>query len=173
MNGTCSPATTASSATTLPSTASIGGGGTQTASAASSATQIPGAGGGGGGGRTRPDPPRRSRSQGTRKLHKCLSTASYSEDCATPPYSSSSSVASLTTGGGQAYCAASPAQRQQLMVARQYCSFGSTQSPQPLLDFYFLLKHTYLLLATLSISILYCSHFRFRFQKICDTLKLN
>ncbi|XP_049821640.1 syntaxin-binding protein 5 isoform X6 [Aethina tumida] len=63
MNGTCSPATTASSATTLPSTASIGGGGTQTASAASSATQIPGAGGGGGGGRTRPDPPRRSRSQ--------------------------------------------------------------------------------------------------------------
>lgn len=127
MNGTCSPATTASSATTLPSTASIGGGGTQTASAASSATQIPGAGGGGGGGRTRPDPPRRSRSQGTRKLHKCLSTASYSEDCATPPYSSSSSVASLTTGGGQAYCAASPAQRQQLMVARQYCSFGSTR----------------------------------------------
>ncbi|KAH1005212.1 hypothetical protein HUJ04_006241 [Dendroctonus ponderosae] len=30
--------------------------------------------------RPRPEPPRRSRSQGTRKLHKCLSTASYSED---------------------------------------------------------------------------------------------
>lgn len=69
---------------------------------------------GGGGGRVRPDPPRRSRSQGTRKLHKCLSTASYSEDC-----------------GSHIPCTATPsastAQRQQqLLVARQYCSFGST-----------------------------------------------
>ncbi|XP_045467458.1 syntaxin-binding protein 5 isoform X9 [Harmonia axyridis] len=58
------------------------------------------------GARGRPDPPRRSRSQGTRKLHKCLSTASYSEDCV----SHNPSTAPGT-------------QRQQLMVARQYCSF--------------------------------------------------
>lgn len=61
-------------------------------------------------GRVRPDPPRRSRSQGTRKLHKCLSTASYSEDCG-----------SHSPGPG-----AFTGQRQQLLVARQYCSFGST-----------------------------------------------
>lgn len=61
-------------------------------------------------GRVRPDPPRRSRSQGTRKLHKCLSTASYSEDC-----------------GSHVPCLTAPTvQRQQLLVARQYCSFGST-----------------------------------------------
>lgn len=52
--------------------------------------------------------PRRSRSQGTRRLHKCLSTASYTED------------ALLPNNNGQ---------RQQLLTARQYCSFGSTQSP--------------------------------------------
>ncbi|XP_044756054.1 syntaxin-binding protein 5 isoform X2 [Coccinella septempunctata] len=64
-------------------------------------------GAGSSGARARPDPPRRSRSQGTRKLHKCLSTASYSEDCV----SHNPSAASGTQ------------QRQQLMVARQYCSF--------------------------------------------------
>nr|XP_015840147.1 PREDICTED: syntaxin-binding protein 5 isoform X7 [Tribolium castaneum] len=63
-------------------------------------------------GRARPDPPRRSRSQGTRKLHKCLSTASYSEDC-----------------GSHFPCPTAPtAQRQQLMVARQYCSFDKLDS---------------------------------------------
>ncbi|XP_068909865.1 syntaxin-binding protein 5 isoform X4 [Tenebrio molitor] len=63
-------------------------------------------------GRARPDPPRRSRSQGTRKLHKCLSTASYSEDCAS-----------------HFPCPTAPtAQRQQLMVARQYCSFDKLDS---------------------------------------------
>lgn len=61
-------------------------------------------------GRVRPDPPRRSRSQGTRKLHKCLSTASYSEDC----------------GSHSPGLVAPTGQRQQLLVARQYCSFGST-----------------------------------------------
>lgn len=64
-------------------------------------------------GRVRPDPPRRSRSQGTRKLHKCLSTASYSEDCGSHvPCTTSAPTATQ--------------RQQQLLVARQYCSFGST-----------------------------------------------
>ncbi|KAF7286690.1 hypothetical protein GWI33_004318 [Rhynchophorus ferrugineus] len=72
-------------------------------------------------GRPRPEPPRRSRSQGTRKLHKCLSTASYSED------------QSYYAGAATAppFCVTQPLDRhakQQLMVARQYCSFGSTLS---------------------------------------------
>lgn len=49
---------------------------------------------------------RRSRSQGTRKLQKCLSTASYSEEARPPPPSNST--------------------HQSLLVTRQYCSFGST-----------------------------------------------
>lgn len=74
-------------------------------------------------GRTRPEPPRRSRSQGTRKLHKCLSTASYSEEAA----ASSSYLAASSTAAAATITSAP--QRQQLMAARQYCSFGSTKSP--------------------------------------------
>lgn len=103
INGVCSPASACSSSTsttaTTTATIGVGGGGG-------------GVGGGGGGVRIRPDPPRRSRSQGTRKLHKCLSTASYSEDC----------------GGGHSLGPVAPTgqRQQQLLVARQYCSFGST-----------------------------------------------
>lgn len=66
-----------------------------------------GPGGGGGGGGAGPGAGaaavrvRRSRSQGTRKLHKCLSTAS------------------------DVY-AAPPAPQHSLLTTRQYCSFGST-----------------------------------------------
>lgn len=64
------------------------------------------------------DVPRRSRSQGTRKLHKCLSTASYSED----GHSSLQSQAS---------------NQRQLLVARQYCSFGSTLTNSANYYFYY------------------------------------
>lgn len=102
-------------------------------------------------GRVRPDPPRRSRSQGTRKLHKCLSTASYSEDCG----SLSGSYASAGPGGFA--CAGVPShaantltpgaggqQRQhQLLVARQYCSFGSTVTDTICFLFFTNCIHTY------------------------------
>ncbi|CAH0553963.1 unnamed protein product [Brassicogethes aeneus] len=106
INGMCSP---------MSSTTAQGGGGCPTPTAAPGGGSGVG-GGGGGGGRVRPDPPRRSRSQGTRKLHKCLSTASYSEDC------------SASAGSHYLDKPASPAQRQQLMVARQYCSFDKLDS---------------------------------------------
>lgn len=63
----------------------------------------PGGGGAGGGGGGAPGAraARRSRSQGTRKLHKCLSTASD-------------------------VLAAPPAPQHSLLSTRQYCSFGST-----------------------------------------------
>ncbi|GJQ69234.1 hypothetical protein Trydic_g6383 [Trypoxylus dichotomus] len=102
-------------------------------------------------GRTRPDPPRRSRSQGTRKLHKCLSTASYSEDCGSSSlhhhnlhllHASSASVCGGGGGGGGGISPVNVAntltaggnvgggsqQRQQLLVARQYCSFDKLDS---------------------------------------------
>ena len=81
---------------------------------------------GAGGGRVRPDPPRRSKSQGTRKLHKCLSTASYSEDFGggSGQFSCTGGSPMMTTG-----------QRQQLLVARQYCSFGSTVTGLEILFF--------------------------------------
>lgn len=60
-----------------------------------------GGAGGGAGGPGGPRAVRRSRSQGTRKLHKCLSTAS------------------------DVY-AAPPAPQHSLLTTRQYCSFGST-----------------------------------------------
>lgn len=56
----------------------------------------------------RVDAVRRSRSQGTRKLHKCLSTASYSEEA--PSTRLQPSISAQHT----------------LLVTRQYCSFGST-----------------------------------------------
>lgn len=64
-----------------------------------------------------PDAVRRSKSQGThsRKLQKCLSTVSYSDDGLLPPPSASASVSRLTA-----------ADRANLLVSRQYCSFGST-----------------------------------------------
>lgn len=108
-----SPAST--TPTTGPSlgdrTGSIGGaslGGRQRALLQESAST---AGGGGG-------QPRRSRSQGTRKLHKCLSTASYTEEMLTPACG-----ALLLPPGGQ-----TNNHRQQLLTARQYCSFGSTRT---------------------------------------------
>lgn len=62
--------------------------------------------------RAAPEPVRRSKSQGThsRKLQKCLSTVSYSDDGLLPPRIP--------------YIAA--ADRANLLVSRQYCSFGST-----------------------------------------------
>lgn len=65
------------------------------------AAQGPGAGAGAAGGCAAGRAVRRSRSQGTRKLHKCLSTAS------------------------DVY-AAPPAPQHSLLTTRQYCSFGST-----------------------------------------------
>lgn len=56
----------------------------------------------------RMDAVRRSRSQGTRKLHKCLSTASYSEEAPSTRLQTSLSA------------------QHTLLVTRQYCSFGST-----------------------------------------------
>lgn len=69
---------------------------------------------------------RRSRSQGTRKLHKCLSTASYSEDS-----QAAANAASLISTTGSISTSSSPvlhpqARHHQLLVTRQYCSFGST-----------------------------------------------
>lgn len=56
-----------------------------------------------------PEPVRRSKSQGTsRKLQKCLSTVSYSDDGLLPPPRISHQ------------------DRANLLVSRQYCSFGST-----------------------------------------------
>lgn len=60
--------------------------------------------------------PRRSRSQGTRKLHKCLSTASYTEDSHGYSQTATPNTAVAVTAN----------QQRQLLVARQYCSFGST-----------------------------------------------
>lgn len=65
--------------------------------------------------RVLPEPVRRSKSQGTsRKLQKCLSTVSYSDDGLLPPPRLSHQ------------------DRTNLLVSRQYCSFGSTVTFQKL-----------------------------------------
>lgn len=66
--------------------------------------------------RAAPEPVRRSKSQGThsRKLQKCLSTVSYTDDGLLPP-PSASRITHFAAGD-----------RANLLVTRQYCSFGST-----------------------------------------------
>lgn len=111
MNGVCSPASQTGGVT--PGGASTGGvsAAVAAAAAATDRSSLAGSGsslvGSGSRGSRSTEPPRRSRSQGTRKLHKCLSTASYTEDGHSPIQQTAN-------------------QQRQLLVARQYCSFGST-----------------------------------------------
>lgn len=112
MNGVCSPASQTGGVT--PAGGASSGGVSAAVAAAAAATDrssLAGSGsslvGSGPRGSRSTEPPRRSRSQGTRKLHKCLSTASYTEDGHSPIQQTAN-------------------QQRQLLVARQYCSFGST-----------------------------------------------
>lgn len=125
MNGLCGSTATASTASTIPERTSI-----------CSGIGISGGGGGGGGGGvigglgggtagtgspirrggafsqatgSGPDAMRKSRSQGGKKLQKCLSTASYGEEL-------SISRPQMTPLSHN------------LLMTRQYCSFGSTTS---------------------------------------------
>lgn len=78
---------------------------------------------------------RRSRSQGTRKLHKCLSTASYTED----------SQATTTTISTSSSPVLHPqARHHTLLVTRQYCSFGSTVTTNA---FHIFVCHIFLVLS--------------------------
>lgn len=70
---------------------------------------------------------RRSRSQGTRKLQKCLSRASYSEDhlvsSPSPTAQPMNNNASCYSSNANAH--ATSASQATLVGTRQYCSFGS------------------------------------------------
>lgn len=145
MNGVCSPSQQAAGGMAASAVMASGGcagnapsGGTCTPSTASLSDRTGSIGGSLTGRTSRlTDPPRRSRSQGTRKLHKCLSTASYSED----GHSSLQNQAN---------------QRQQLLVARQYCSFGSTLTNSANYYFYYYFNYCIylLLLVRCSLSVL-------------------
>ena len=101
MNGLCGPSTTATGTAFQDRTGGIGNTGTGSPIRRGGAISQS----------TIPDSMRKSRSQGGKKLQKCLSTASYGEELSI----SRPQMIPLSHN---------------LLMTRQYCSFGSTTSPQ-------------------------------------------